>query len=96
LKYINAIIKESLRMFPPVSAISLRNLSKPIKVGPHIIPKNVLCSLNVWQIHHHPKFWDDPERYNPERFMNNEKRHPFAWIPFVSGPRNWYVYNDFK
>ncbi|GET01443.1 cytochrome P450 [Rhizophagus clarus] len=59
MKYINAIIKESLRIFPPAAALTFR------------------------------KHWENPKQYNPERFLNNnEKRHPFSWIPFSSGPRN--------
>ena len=93
MKYINAIIKESLRIHPPASGMSLRKLSKPIKIGSYIVPKDFLCSVNPWQVHRHPKYWENPEQYNPERFLSDEKRHPFAWIPFYSGPRNWYVIN---
>ena len=91
MKYINAIIKESLRMHPPLTGINFRTLQKPIKVGPYVIPKNTKCTVNVWQVHYNAKHWENPKQYNPERFLNNEKRHPFAWIPFSSGPRNWYV-----
>ena len=91
MKYINAIIKESLRIHPPAASISPRILSKPTKIGPHIVPENTMCSINIWQVHRHPKYWENPEQYNPERFLSDEKRHPFSWIPFSSGPRNWYV-----
>src|SRR3954452_6398614 len=91
MKYINAIIKESLRMFPPLPGISPRKLLKPTKIGPYIIPKDSLCTVNLWHVHRHPKYWEDPEQYNPERFLSDEKRHPFSFIPFSSGPRNWYV-----
>ncbi|CAB4378828.1 unnamed protein product [Rhizophagus irregularis] len=53
---------------------------------PHIINSTVI--VNAWQIHHNPQYWENPKQYNPERFLNNEKRHPFAWIPFSAGPRN--------
>ena len=91
MKYINAIIKESLRIFPPISAMTIRKLSKPIRIGPYIAPKDALCSVNPWLVHRHPKYWENPEQYDPERFLNNKKRHPFAWIPFSAGPRNWCV-----
>src|SRR3954453_8119243 len=91
MKYINAINKESLRIFPPIPTISIRILSNSTTIGPHIIPKDELCSVNVWQIHHHPEHWENPKQFNPERFLNNEKRHPFSFIPFSAGPRNWFV-----
>jgi len=91
MKYINAIIKESLRIFPPTAVMNLRKLSKPIKIGSFIVPKDTLCIVNIWQIHHNPKYWKNPSKYDPDRFLNGEKRHPFSWIPFSAGNRNWYV-----
>ncbi|RIA91638.1 cytochrome P450 [Glomus cerebriforme] len=88
MKYINAIIKESLRMFPPASGLSFRTLEEQIKIGSHVIPKKTLCTVNIWQLLHDPENWENPSQYNPERFLNNKKRHPFSWIPFSSGPRN--------
>ena len=48
--------------------------------------------INTWKIHRDPKYWENPNQYNPERFLSSdEKRDKFAWIPFSAGPRNWYV-----
>ncbi|EXX68026.1 Dit2p [Rhizophagus irregularis DAOM 197198w] len=91
LKYVSAIIKESLRIHPPVPVITFRKLKKPVKIDKYTLPINTTLLVNAWQIHHDPKYWENPKQYNPERFLNNEKRHPFAWIPFSAGPRNWYV-----
>ncbi|RGB29392.1 cytochrome P450 [Rhizophagus diaphanus] len=88
MNYINAIIKESLRIHPPTTVISLRKPSKPIKVGSYVVPKDFLCIANLWQIHHNPKYWENPNQYNPDRFLINEKSHPFSWIPFSAGHRN--------
>ena len=94
MKYINAIIKESLRIHPPVPVITWRNFKGPTKIGPYIIPQNFKCVASAWEIHNNPKYWENPKQYNPERFLTNEKRHPFSWIPFSAGPRNWYgTYN---
>ena len=91
MKYINAIIKESLRINPPVPVITFRKLKKPVKIGPYILPINTTCLINAWQIHHNPNYWENPKQYNPERFLSGEKRHPFSWTPFSAGPRSWYV-----
>ncbi|CAB5372642.1 unnamed protein product [Rhizophagus irregularis] len=88
MNYVNAIIKESLRIHPPTTLINLRKPSKPIKVGSYVVPKDNLCIANIWQIHHNPKYWENPNQYNPDRFLINEKRHPFSWIPFSAGHRN--------
>ncbi|CAG8580097.1 577_t:CDS:10 [Funneliformis mosseae] len=88
MKYINAVIKETLRIYPPAAAIIPRKLTKPMKIGPYILPANILCTMNIWQINNNPKYWENPEQYNPERFLNDEKIHPFSWIPFSSGARN--------
>ena len=91
MKYITAILKETLRIHPPVTVLSLRKPTQPIKTGPYIIPKDTLCIANIWQIHHNPNYWENPNKYDPERFLNNEKSHQFSWIPFSAGHRNWYV-----
>ena len=89
--YIMAIIKESLRIFPPSTALSLRKLSQPAKIGPYNLPKNTLCTVNIWSLQRDPKYWENPNQFIPERFLNNEKRHQFAWVPFSAGPRSWFV-----
>ncbi|CAI2177310.1 11164_t:CDS:10 [Funneliformis geosporum] len=88
MKYINAVIKEALRIYPPATAIVPRKLSKPMKIGPYILPAETVCSINIWQINNSPKYWENPKQYNPERFLNNENINAFSWIPFSSGVRN--------
>ena len=91
MKYIHAIIKESLRIHSPTPIMTFRKLSKQVKIGPYTLPENTFCSVNSWQIHHDPRYWENPKQYNPERFLNNEKRTPYSWIGFSAGPRNWCV-----
>ncbi|GES79101.1 cytochrome P450 [Rhizophagus clarus] len=88
LKYVNAIIKESLRTHPPLAVLIPRQPNDYIQVGPYIIPPKSYNCVNIWHVHHDPKLWKNPNKYDPERFLNGEKRHPFAWIPFSGGPRN--------
>jgi cytochrome P450 len=78
-------------MYPPITVLGLRKLKKPIKIGPYVIPENIQCSVNVWQVHYNERYWENPKQFDPERFLNNEKKHQNSWIPFSIGPRNWYV-----
>ena len=54
------------------------------------IPKGMLIQIPIYAIHHDPKIWPEPEKFNPYRFTSEEKaKHTaYDWIPFGSGPRN--------
>jgi len=89
LKYINAIIKESLRLYPSLIITIPRITKKEFNYGPITIPKDTRTSVNIWAIHHDPKNWPEPEKFMPERFLSNKgDNNLHAWMPFASGPRN--------
>ena len=54
------------------------------------IPKGMLIEIPIYAIHHDPKIWPEPEKFDPYRFTSEEKaKHTaYDWIPFGSGPRN--------
>lgn len=58
--------------------------------GSCTIPEGAGCLLGVFYAHRNPKFWKDPLKFDPDRFLPEEvaKRHPYSWIPFSGGPRN--------
>ncbi|CAG8481800.1 5289_t:CDS:10 [Gigaspora margarita] len=79
LKYIKAIIKESLRLYPAVAMLPFRKVLKPLRFNQDIvIPKGTNLSLNIWQVHKNSNFWSD--EFVPERFINQDDRE--NWIPF--------------
>lgn len=88
--YTDRVIKESLRLFPPVPFIS-RNLTEDIRLQTgQRIPKGTQCHLHIYDLHRDPGQFPDPEKFDPDRFLpeENAKRHPFAYLPFSAGPRN--------
>ncbi|XP_067134662.1 cytochrome P450 4C1-like [Centruroides vittatus] len=89
MKYLECIIKETLRIYPPVPLIVRKNPSD-IKVGDYILPANSSLIINIYGIHHNPTVFENPEVFDPDRFLPEhcEKRHPFAFVPFSAGPRN--------
>uniref|UniRef100_A0A1B0D2M6 Cytochrome P450 n=1 Tax=Phlebotomus papatasi TaxID=29031 RepID=A0A1B0D2M6_PHLPP len=62
----------------------------PIEDTPHTIPKDTLIFIPVYTVHHDPKIYPHPHKFNPERFNeeNMRNRHPYTYLPFGEGPRN--------
>ncbi|XP_023218007.1 cytochrome P450 4C1-like [Centruroides sculpturatus] len=89
MKYLECVVKETLRIYPPVPVIVRRNPSD-LKVGDYILPAKSSLAVNIYGIHHNPTVFENPEVFDPDRFLpeNCEKRHPFAFLPFSAGPRN--------
>lgn len=83
-------IKESLRLHPPVTAVS-RRCTEDIKMHDgRILPKGNICLISIYGTHHNPAVWPEPQVYNPLRFdpENSQNRPPLAFMPFSAGPRN--------
>ena len=89
LEYIALTLKESLRKHPPVSSL-IRMNTKVEKFGQFQIPKGTKLSFNIYATHHLPEYWQDPERFYPERFSHangKNKISNFVYFPFSCGPR---------
>ncbi|XP_012613811.2 cytochrome P450 4F2-like [Microcebus murinus] len=90
LPFLTMCIKESLRLHPPAPMISRRCTQDIVLPDGRVIPKGVICLINILGTHHNPAVWPDPEVYDPSRFdpENAKERSPLAFIPFSAGPRN--------
>ncbi|KAH9512026.1 Cytochrome P450 4V2, variant 2 [Dermatophagoides farinae] len=93
MKFLEACIKESLRIYPSVPVIS-RYTHQDTEIEPgRIIPKGTSVALVLYMIQRDPKYFQQPERYIPGRFIEDSEHYcgrmnPFAYVPFSAGPRN--------
>jgi cytochrome P450 len=89
LNYIDALIKESLRMYPPGTIANGRFAKNDTVIGHVRVPAGTFVDLNHISMAHDPKIWGDPSVIRPERFFpeNLTKEQRNAWTPFSGGPR---------
>lgn len=90
LKFLEACIKESLRLFPSVPFIG-RVAAHDIQHDNYLIPKGSTLFLFIHTIHRDPKLFLKPHFFIPDRFIEGSEayvKNPFAYVPFSAGPRN--------
>ncbi|KYM89321.1 Cytochrome P450 9e2 [Atta colombica] len=95
LKYLDAVIKEALRLFSP--SVIERVCEKAYKLPPALpseksftINKGMIIWIPLYAIHHDEKYYDNPEKFRPERFLNNDQDNNYRssfYFPFGLGPR---------
>jgi len=88
LSYASMVLKESLRLYPPVWVIP-RDAIHDDHIGGYRVPAGSTIMLSPYVTHRHPDFWENPEAFDPERFLPaRSKGRPFhAYFPFGGGPR---------
>ena len=86
--YLQHVVLESLRLYPPAWCFSRRS-EQEHEFGGHVLPAKAPVAVSVHALHRHPDFWPDADRFDPDRFQPNrsKKRHFFAYLPFAAGPR---------
>ncbi|KAJ9139918.1 hypothetical protein P3X46_030610 [Hevea brasiliensis] len=90
LPYLNACIKETLRLHPPAPFLVPRRAIENCEVMNYTIPKDSQILVNVWATGRDPSAWEDPLLFKPERFLNSSldlKGHDYEFLPFGSGRR---------
>jgi cytochrome P450 family 110 len=85
LRYIDALIKETLRLYAPVPGFG-RKLTEPMRLGGYDLPAGVIVGGSSYLLHRNPRIWPDPLRFDPRRFLDHKPR-PGEFIPFGGGLR---------
>ncbi|CAG8522748.1 6369_t:CDS:2, partial [Racocetra fulgida] len=80
LKYLNMVIRENLRLYPPAGGLPLRALTEDLKYKNFLLPAGTPISLFIYGIHHSTKLWENPEEFLPERFETEHDN--YSWIAF--------------
>jgi|YNPNPStandDraft_1061719.scaffolds.fasta_scaffold00037_17 cytochrome P450 len=88
LPYTAQVFSEALRLYPPAWLIT-RKAAEEDEIEGYRIPKGALIIISPYVIHRHPKYWENPLTFDPERFREaGGKSYPrYAYIPFGGGPR---------
>lgn len=88
LKYTEQIVKESMRLYPPAYGLG-REAIRDCEIGGFYVPPGTQVFMFQWATHRDPRFFDEPLRFNPERWTTEfESQLPkYAYYPFGAGPR---------
>ena len=87
LPYTRAVFDEALRLYPPAVAIQ-RKTTAPVRIHGLALPAGAIILIGIYNLHRHPAFWPDPDRFRPERWLKEgQPEARYAYLPFGAGPR---------
>ncbi|MDR9435610.1 MAG: cytochrome P450 [Thiohalophilus sp.] len=88
LPYVKQVVEEALRYYPPVWLYTRRAIEDD-QLGDYFVPAGTDIFITPYFLHRHPRYWPQPEKFDPERFAeeNIREQHKQAYIPFSAGPR---------
>ena len=83
---LDQVIKESLRLYPPIH-IGNRRVAKEMEFSEGNVPAGERMFYSIYLTHRDPAVWENPEEFCPERFSHGRRTPPFSYVPFGGGPR---------
>lgn len=85
--YTNAVLNESMRLYPPAWITDRQNLEDDV-LAKFKIKKDTLIGVSFYELHRNPKYWTNPDEFIPERFLGDQKKDSMQYFyPFGAGPR---------
>ncbi|CAH1966516.1 unnamed protein product [Acanthoscelides obtectus] len=87
MKYLECVIKETLRLYPSVPFFA-RKTDKDVEYKGNIIPAGLNIGIFAYGMMRSSEFYPDPTTFNPSRFEDNDGKKPYSYIAFSAGPRN--------
>lgn len=88
LVFTKALVQEVMRLYPPVPNLLARRAARADTIAGVRIPRGAMVAVTPWIVHRHRRLWDDPDRFDPDRFLGDAPaaRPWLAYIPFGAGP----------
>jgi cytochrome P450 len=87
LPFLDAVVRESLRLYPPQYAL-LREPTDAVTLGGYRVDPETTVVLSPWVCQRDGSHWRDPRQFRPERWLSERDRPPFAYFPYGGGPRH--------
>ena len=82
--YLEALVKEILRIRSPIPITSARHMLEPFAIGPWTIPREVAVLVDAYGVHHDPRTYPEPHAFRPERFLSDTP-DGYSFLPFGGG-----------
>lgn len=86
-RYLDAVVKESLRVRPVIPGVGRVVRKEPFKLNGYVIPEGVEINPSIRMIHRDPKLFPQPRRFDPDRFLADDAPDTYTWVPFGGGTR---------
>jgi cytochrome P450 len=85
--YLDAVVKESLRLRPVIPGVGRVVREEPFALGPYVIPPGIEINPSIRVIQRRPDLYPEPAAFRPERFLTEDAPDTYTWIPFGGGTR---------
>lgn len=86
-RYLDALIKEALRIRPVIPGVGRVVRERPFRIGPYAVPVGVEINPSIRTIHRRADLYPNPEAFSPERFLADDPPDTYTWVPFGGGTR---------
>jgi cytochrome P450 len=89
LAYVECVVKEALRHYPPAIGVFARQATSDVQIGQWVLPRGSIARVVSYVVHHDERWFPDPDAFDPDRFAaGREEQIPAcAYLPFGAGPR---------